>query len=117
MSHDVHGPDWIEYRWRHENPSAVLFFFLSKLKAGDIMNAGQYMKYQTFSYLRFRQLLENSFKSFHIVLSNTSDEKILFVFIGITRPVWIFKSNLQPSFLTWKTLEDGCFKTGRDSTL
>ena len=56
-------------------PLLTCFRFISKFKAGDIITAGQYIKYQTFSSLRFRPLLKNSFYSIHIDLRDTSIEK------------------------------------------
>ena len=67
------------------------FPFTPKFKSGDIMTTGQYMNYQTFSNLQFRRLLENSFHSIHIDLRNASGEKILFVPVGITRLVLMFR--------------------------
>ena len=68
------------------------FPFISKPKGGDIITTGQYMNYQTFSNLQFRQLLKNSFHSIHIDLSDTSGEKIPFVSVGITRLVLMFRN-------------------------
>ena len=65
--------------------------FVSKLKSGDIITNGQYMNYQTFSNLQFRPLLKTSFHSIHIVLRDTSGEKIPFVSVGITRLVLMFR--------------------------
>ena len=67
------------------------FPFISKLKSGDIITTGQYMNYQTFSNLQFRRLLKNSFHSIDIDLRDTSGEKILFVSVGITRLVIMFR--------------------------
>ena len=72
-------------------PLLRCFSFFSKLKAGDIITAGQYMNYQTFSHLEIRPLLKNSFHSFHIDLRDTSGEKIPFVSVGITRFVLMFR--------------------------
>ena len=49
-----------------EAPLPCCFLFTSKLKAGEIINTGQYMNYQTFSNLQFRPVLKNSFHSIHI---------------------------------------------------
>ena len=85
LSHDIQGPDWVQYRWRHEGPSLLrCFLFSSKLKAGDITTIGQYINYQTFSKMQFRPLLKNSFHSIHIDLRDTSGEKIPFVSVGIS---------------------------------
>ena len=72
-------------------PFLRCFPFISKLKSGDIIPTGQYMNYQTFSNLQFRRLLKNSFHSIHIDLRDTSGEKILFVSVGITRIVLMFR--------------------------
>ena len=75
-------------------PLLRCFPFISKLKGGDIITTGQYMNYQTFSNLQFRQfrpLLENSFHSIHIDLRDTSGEKKPFVSVGITRLVLMFR--------------------------
>ena len=56
-------------------PLLRCFPFISKPKAGDIITTGQYMNYQTFSNLKFRPLLKNSFHSNHIDLRNTSGQK------------------------------------------
>ena len=57
-------------------------FSISKLKSVDIIRTGQYMNYQTFSDLRFRQLLKYSFHSFHMDLRVTSGEKT-FLFLWV----------------------------------
>ena len=68
-------------------PLLRCFPFISKLKGRDIVATRQYMNYQTFSNLKFRPLLKNSFHSIHIDLRDTSCEKISFVSVGITRLV------------------------------
>ena len=72
-------------------PLLCCFPFISKLKSGDNITTGQYMNYQTFSNLQFRQLLKNSFHSIHIDLRDTSGEKVPFVSVGITRLVLMFR--------------------------
>ena len=72
-------------------PFLRCFPFISKLNGGDIITTGQYMNYQTFSNLQFRPLLKNSLHSIHIDLTNTSEEKIPFVYVGITRLVLMFR--------------------------
>ena len=85
--------DLIEYNIVGNTKAPVLrcFLFISKLKSGDIITTGQYMNYQTFSNLQFRPLLKNSFHSIHLDLRDTSDEKIPFVSVGITRSVLMFR--------------------------
>ena len=85
--------DIVEYNIVGDTKAPLLrcFPFISKLKSGDIVTAGQYKNYQTFSNLQFRQLLKNSFHSIHIDLRDTSGEKILFVSVGITRLVLMFR--------------------------
>ena len=73
-----------------KTPLPRCFPFISKLKGGEIITAGQYLNYQTFSNLQFRPLLENSFHSIHFDLRDTSGEKIPFVSVGITRLVLMF---------------------------
>ena len=70
--------DIVEYNINGDTKTPLLrcFPFISKLKSGDIITTGQYMNYQTFSNLQFRQLLKNSFHSIHIDLQDTSGEKI-----------------------------------------
>ena len=46
-------------------PLLPCFPFISQLKSGDIITTGQYVNYQTFSNVQFRQLLKNSFQSIH----------------------------------------------------
>ena len=58
-------------------PLQRCFIFAPKLKAGDIISAGQYMNYQTFRKLQFRRLLKNSFHSFENDFRYTSDEKTI----------------------------------------
>ena len=72
-------------------PLLRCFPFVSKLKAGDNITAGQYMNYHTFSNLQFRPQLKISFHSIHIDLRDTSGEKIPFLSVGITRLVLMFK--------------------------
>ena len=49
------------------------------------------MNYQTFSILEFRRLLKNSFHSIHIDLRDKPSEKVLFVSVGLTQPVPMFR--------------------------
>ena len=65
--------------------------FISMLMAGDLISAGQYLNYQTFSHLQFRALLKNSPHSNHIDLKNTSGGNIPFVSVCITRFVLMFR--------------------------
>ncbi len=83
----------IEYNIVGDTKAPLLrcFPFISKLKAGDIITTGQYMKYQTFSNLQFGPLLKSSFHSIHIDLRHTSCEKIPFVSVGINRFVLMFR--------------------------
>ena len=62
--------DIVEYSIVGDTKAPLLryFLFISKLKGGNIITTGQYMNYQTFSYLQFRPLLKNSFHSIHIDL-------------------------------------------------
>ena len=85
--------DLIEYNNFCDTKAPLLrsFPFCSKLKSGDIITTGQYMNYQTFSNLQFRQLLKNSFNSIHIDLKDTSGEKLSFVSVGITRLDLMFR--------------------------
>ena len=85
--------DLIEYNIVGDTKAPLLrcFLFISNLKSGDIITTGQYMNYQTFSNLQFRPLLKHSFQSIHIVLRDTSGEKMPFVSVGITRLVLMFK--------------------------
>ena len=85
--------DLVEYSIVGDTKVPLLRFFpfISKLKGGDIITAGQHMNYQTISNLQFRPLLKNSFHSLHIDLRDTSGEKIPFVSVGITRLVLIFR--------------------------
>ena len=52
--------DLIEYIFVGDTKAPCLrcFSFISKLKAGDIITTGQYVKYQTFTNLHFRPLLK-----------------------------------------------------------
>ena len=86
--------DLVEYNIVGDTKAPLLrcFPFISKLKGGgDIIPTGQYMNYQTFSNLEFRPLLENSFHSIQVDLRDTSGEKLLFVSVGITRLVSMFR--------------------------
>ena len=85
--------DLVEYNIVGDTKASLLrcFPFISKLKGGDIITTGQYMKYQAFSKLQFRPLLKNSFQSIHIDLRDKSGEKIPFVSVGITRLVLMFR--------------------------
>ena len=85
--------DRIEYNIVGDTKIPLLrcFPFISKLKSGDIITAGQKMDYQTFDNLQVRPLLKNSFHSVYIDLRDTSGEKIPFVFVGNTRLVLMFR--------------------------
>ena len=65
--------DILEYNIVGDTKARLLrcFPFLSQLKSDDIITAGQYMNYQTFSNLQIRQLLKNSLNSIHIDLRDT----------------------------------------------
>ena len=65
--------------------------FISKVKKGDIISTGQYMNYQPFTNLQFKKLLKNSFDSIDIELRDSAGEKFLFVSVGITRVVFLFR--------------------------
>ena len=69
--------DLIEYKISGHTKVRLLrcFLFISKLKVGDIITTGRYMKYQTFSNMHFRPVLKNSFHTIHIDLRDTSGEK------------------------------------------
>ena len=92
--------DLIEYNIVGHTKAPLLrcFPFISKLKSGDIITTGQYMNYQTFSNLPFRQLLKNSFHSIHIDLRDTSGEKMPFVSVGITGLVLMFRKASEIHF-------------------
>ena len=65
-------------------PLLTCFRFISKFKAGDIITAGQYIKYQTFSNLRFRPPLKKSSYSNHIDLRDTSiEERPLYLSVSL----------------------------------
>ena len=85
--------DLVEYNIVGDTKAPLLRHFpsISKLKGGDIITAGQYINYQTFSNLQFRPLLKNSFHSIHFDLRDTSGEKLPFVSVGITRLVLMFR--------------------------
>ena len=85
--------DLIEYKTVGDTKTPLLrcFPFISKLKAGDNITTRQYVNYQTFSNLHFRLLLKNSFHCIHIDFRDTSGEKLLFVSVGITRLVLMFR--------------------------
>ena len=111
--------DLVEYSIVGDTKAPVLrcFPFVSKLKGGDIIINGQYMNYQTFSNLQFRPLLRNSFHGIHIDLTAKRVEEIPFVSVGITRLGFDVPKSFQDSFLIKRTLQDGRFKTSRDSIL
>ena len=72
-------------------PLLRYFPFISKVKGVDIITTRQNMNYQTFSNLRFRPLLKNSFHSIHIDLRDRSGKKIPFVSVRIARLVLMFR--------------------------
>ena len=86
--------DLVEYNIVGDTKAPLLrcFPFFSELKGGDIITTGQYMNYQTFNNLQLRPLLKIYFRSIHIDLKDTSGEKILFVSVGITRLVLMFRN-------------------------
>ena len=92
--------DLVKYNIVGDTKASLLRCFpsISKLKGGDIITTGQYINYQTFSNQQFRHLLENSFHSIHIDLRDTSGEKILFVSVGITRLVLMFRNEYNIHF-------------------
>ena len=111
--------DLIEYKigGDTETPLMRCFLFISKLKAGDIITTKQYMNYQTFSTLQIRPLLKNSFHSIHIDLREPSGKKNNLCICRYLSSYFDVQKKLQQLFLTQKSLQDGCFKTSRDSSL
>ena len=85
--------DIIEYNIVGDTKTPLLrcIPFISKVKNGDILFKGQYMNYQSFTNLQFKKLLKNSFHSIKIELRDTTGQKILFVSVGITRVVLLFR--------------------------
>ena len=85
--------DLVEYNIVGDTKAPLLrcFPFISKLRGGDNIATGQYINHQTYSNLQFRPLLEISFHSIHIDLSDTSGQKIPYVSVGITRFVLMFR--------------------------
>ena len=65
--------------------------FIFKVKTEDIISIGQYMNYQSFTNLKFKKLLKNSFHSIKIELRDTTGEKFPFLSVGITRVVLLFR--------------------------
>ena len=91
--------DRIEYSVVGDTKASLLrcFLLFSKLKAGDIVNTGQYMNYQPFSNLQLRPLFKNFFHSIQIEFRDTSGEKIPFVSVGPTHFVFMLRkaSNIR----------------------
>ena len=85
--------DVVEYNIVGDTKAALLrcFPFISQLKGGDIITTGQFMNYHTFSNLQFIPLPKNSFRSIQNDVRDKSGGKILFVSIGITRLVLMFR--------------------------
>ena len=85
--------DIIEYNIVGDTKTPLLrcILFISKVKNGDIISTGQYMKYQSFTKLQFKKLFKKSFHSIKIELRDTTGEKIPFVSVGITRVVLLFR--------------------------
>ena len=54
------------------------------LKAGYIINTGQYMNYETFGNLQFKPLQKFFFHIIHIELRHTISEKVPVVSLGNT---------------------------------
>ena len=92
--------DMIEYKTVAYMNAPLLrsFYFISKIRAGDIITTGQYKSYQTFSNLQVRPKLKNSFHSIQIDLRDTSYEKIPFVSVGITRLALLFRKAFNIHF-------------------
>ena len=85
--------DLVEYNIVGDTKAPVLqcFPLIPKLKGGDIITNGHYMKYQTFSNLQFRPPLKNCLHSIHNDLRDTSVEKKPLVSVAITRFVLMFR--------------------------
>ena len=103
-----------------KGPILRCFLFISNLRSEDNITTGHYYTdYQIFSNLQFRPLLECSFHSFHIDLRDTRHErwKNTLCICWYHSFHFDFWRSLHHSVLTWKTLQDGCFKTSKDSIL
>ena len=81
--------DLIEYNKvvHTEAPLLHCFFFLSKLKVGDIITTGQYKNTQNFVFYSSELCSKNLF----IVFTLTSGKKTPFVSVGITRRLLMFR--------------------------
>ena len=57
--------DIIEYKivGDTKTPSLRCIFFISKVKNGDIIATGQFINFQPFTNLKFKNLIKNSFHS------------------------------------------------------
>ena len=83
---------------------------IAKLNAGSILTAVEYLNYETFSDLQFKQLLRNCFFSFHIDIRFTSGEESLWIYEDHSICFYFLK---RPSTLFSSERDDtsGCFKT------
>ena len=92
--------DIFEYNIMVDANAALLqcFPFISKVKNGKIISAGQSMVYQNFPNLHSKNILKNSFHSIEIKLRDSYCEKVSFNFVGVTRAVLIFKTTADNQF-------------------
>ena len=85
--------DIVEYSIVGDTKAALLgcIPFISKIKNGDIISAGQYMNYQNFPNLQFKKILKNSFRSIKLELRDSYGKKVSFNSVGVTRAVLMFR--------------------------
>ena len=99
-----------------KSPLLRCFLFIPKRKPGGFITTWQNMNYQTISSLQFRPLLKSFFHSIHIDFRDKERKNTLCISRYHSFCFDVQKS-LQISYLPKKTLQDGCFKTSRDSIL
>ena len=85
--------DIVEYNIVGDTEAALLrcIPFISKVRNRDIISTGQYMNYQNFPNLQFKQILKNPFLSIKLELRHSYGEKVPFNSVGVTRAVLMFR--------------------------
>ena len=92
--------DIVEYNIVGDTKAAFLrcILSISKVKNGDIISTGQYVKYQNFPNLQFLKKLKNSFHSIELELWDSYDEKVPFNSVGVSRAVLGFRKTSDNHF-------------------
>ena len=100
---NIYRPDCVQKYWWHKICITALLFFISTLKAGDIITTRQYIKYQPFIKLQFRPWP----KVFFIVITMTCETRAMKkipLYLSLSLVLFLFFGNRPLKFSSLKVV-------------